>query len=181
MDKRIIQICAAILIVLTLASCGSTCNLIPQASSTIKYASFEELNLTSKDYEVLDRIEVSARIEATFTNTFCTITDPDGTFELHFKKDKNGQWIIDRYSGVVRAGYLSQDIDFSAPRTPDEFAHRMAIYRLINLVKEQGGDGIIEPVISTSVEENKSGWGSVKYTLLTTVSGKAIRLKTSNK
>lgn len=181
MTKRLLYFCLALSTLLVLSSCGSVRTIVPQAASSFKSVSFKELNLTGKDYEVLNRIEASARIEVTLTNTYYTIKDPEGSFSVNFEMDKkSGKWVLKNYEGVVRAGYLSDEVNYDGPTSPSEYAHRMAIYRIINLVKEQGGDGIIEPVVSSSVEDNKSGWGKTTYTLLTTVSGKIIRLKNSN-
>ena len=179
MIKKISLVCLAIIALLSLASCEYSRYMIPQAASSIKSVSFKELNLTSKDYDVLDRVEISTRLEVTVSNYSYSIKDPDGSFSVEFVKDAKGVWTILNGEGVVRSGYWSSDVDFSGPSTPSEYAYRMAVYRIINLVKEQGGDGIIEPVVSTSVEENKSGRREKSYTVLTTVSGKVIRLKTS--
>lgn len=179
MTKKISLVCLAASALLVLTSCGSSRYIIPQAASSVKAVSFEELNLTSKDYEVLDRIEISTRLEVSINSDSYTIKDPDGAFLVEFEKNKNGAWELENVEGVVRSGYWSSDVDFSGPSTPSEYAYRMAVYRIINLVKELGGDGIVEPVVSTSVEDNKSSWRETSYTLLTTVSGKVIRLKTS--
>lgn len=156
-------------------------SLIPQAVSTVKSVSFDELNLTNKDYAILDRIEASARIEMTISNDEYSVKDPEGSFELEFARDPNtGKFVLNDFEGVVRAGFLTSgkfsEID---PRRPEEIAHAMAMYRIINLIKEQGADGIIEPVFSTNIEQTSSHRGRVTVTYLTTVSGKAVRLNTT--
>ena len=164
------------------SSCSSSRVLIPQATNMVKAVSFDELNLTGKDYEILDRVEASSRIIVELTKDSYTVKDPDGTFEFEFKKDKKtGAFTLEDFDGVVRAGYLlSRDrSENDVMAYPDQIAHRIAIYRIVNLVKEQGGDGIIEPVISTAVEGTESRFGHTTITYLTTVSGKVVRLKTS--
>lgn len=176
MKKGILLSCMAAATMMFITSCASTSRtVIPQAVNSIKAVSFEELNLTNKDYDVLARVEASARIEVEFDNSSWTAKDPDGTFELKVTKDPNTGTSTVTIKGVVRAGYLFSQNGYNLDHEqPGDLALRMAIYRLINIVKEQGGDGIIEPVVSTGVEETKRG--SV-ITYITTVSGKPVRLK----
>ena len=183
MMKKYIFSGVMFLIFIAITSCSSTnmTSLIPQAVSTVKAVSFEELNLTNKDYVILDRVEASARIEMTITNYFYSVKDPEGSFELDFTRDPNTkEWVLNDFEGVVRAGFLSSgNLSRIDPNAPDEIAHAMAMYRIINLVKEQGADGIIEPMFSTNIEQTSSHRGRITLTYLTTVSGKAVRLKTS--
>lgn len=166
-----------------LTSCGSVqpVQLVPQALSSVKAVSFDELNLTSKEYTILDRIEASASIEATITNSSYTIKDHYGNFELNFVKDQTtGSYNLYSFEGVVRAGYLSS-LNYGRINTnnPEDIVQKMAIYRIIDMVKEQGGDGIIEPVITTNIEQTSSRRNSVGVTYFCTVSGKVVKLKTS--
>lgn len=180
MVKRIAFACLTIAAFMFLSSCASTGALMPQATNMVKAVSFEELNLTGKDYVILDRIEASARIEVSISANSCTIKDPDGKFEIVYVKDKTGKLVPQKYNGVLRTGYLLSTVyNGHGYDSPDEIAHRLAIYRIINLVKEQGGDGIIEPVISTNVEGSKTVLGVTTITYFTTVSGKVVRLNTS--
>lgn len=174
------------LITITLAglmfatACSSSRSLMPTAVNTVKSTSFNELNLTSNDYDILDRIEAQSTIFAKIDNNSYTVYDEENTFRLLFSKNKD-EVTLEKYEGVMRAGYLSRDyaaINLKQPQ-PEEIARRVAIYRLINLVQEQGGDGIIEPVIATNVEETKSSWNSTTIAYRTTVSGKIVKLKTS--
>ena len=183
MFKRITFACLTISVMMVFSSCGSSRrSLIPQAVNMVKAVSFEELNLTGKDYVILDRIESTARIEVTISSNVFIVKDPDGTFLLSFVKDKNtNDWVLQKFEGVVHAGYLLGRDNSTSMRfdSPDEVAHRIATYRIINLVKEQGGDGIIEPVITTNMEGEKSRFGTTTVTYVTTVSGKVVRLKTT--
>lgn len=181
MKKKKLLLCIPVLALMCLSSCSSSRSFIPQASNMVKSVSLEELNLTGKDYTILDRVEATARINVEITKSTYTVSDPDGAFKLSFEKNKKtGEMELSSFSGVVRAGYLlSRDNGRINLDSPDEIAHRMATYRLINLVREQGADGIIEPVVSTNIEQTKSSFGTTSVTFLTTVSGKPIRLKTT--
>ena len=143
----------------------------------------DELNLTGKDYEITDRVESSATIIVEMDKTSYIVKDPEGNFELKFSLNKKtGQMELGNFTGVLRAGYLStRDLNSLNLDSPDEVVRRMAIYRLVNLVKQQGGDGIVEPLIATNIEGVEQGGlfsSKVTVTFLTTVSGKVIKLKT---
>ncbi|MBR1549784.1 MAG: hypothetical protein IJ634_04020 [Bacteroidales bacterium] len=150
--------------------------------SSIKTVSFEELNLTNKDYDILARVEASARIEVTYgNNNSWTAKDPEGMFELKVTKNAKNDSSSVSLTGIVHAGYLGSQNGYYLDRDldrdqPGDLALHVAVYRLIDIVKRQGGDGIIEPVISTVVEGNKRG---TVVTYITTVSGKPIRLKSA--
>ena len=78
-------------------------------------------------------------------------------------------------------GYLSNDYYeelFNIPPYPHWIVRRLAIYRLINAAKIAGGDGVIEPLISTNVEQGKSNRDIVYKT---TVSAKLIKIKPDSK
>lgn len=176
--KRFIPITIIAIAAFLTASCGSTRSFMPTAVSTVKSVSFDELNLVSTDYEILNRIEAQASIVVKIDDESYVISDPDGTFKLEWQKDKAGQWNLEDYEGVLRAGYLANDYGNVEDmlRSPESIVRRIAIYRLINLVKEQGGDGIIEPIISTNVEDHSDRRNN-SITFQSTVSGKVIRLK----
>ena len=59
---------------------------------------------------------------------------------------------------------------------PEEIVRRLAMYRLINVAKANGADGIIEPIVSTNVEQ--TGKNDILYK--TTVEAKIIKLHTNN-
>ncbi|MCR5193769.1 MAG: hypothetical protein K6D59_10765 [Bacteroidales bacterium] len=182
MKKRSILLILLLLPSLLFFSCSKvvTYKYLPSSQNMIKTVSFDDLNLDSKDYVVLDRVESSARIILTIKNGTFTLTDPDGTFSLEYLV-LNGSLILSKYSGVLRSGFLSEFSEVNT-KSPEELVRRMALYRLINLVREQGGDYVIEPIYTTSVEGSvDEHWRSSTTTItyLTTVSGKAIKLKTS--
>ena len=97
------------------------------------------------------------------------------------KRQKTGEWSPDRIKGIVRLGYLSNDYDeelFNIPPYPHWIVRRLAIYRLINAAKVAGGDGVIEPVISTNVEQGRSNRDIVYKKI---VSAKLIKIKPDGK
>lgn len=176
MKKTFLLVCVAIYAIIALTSCSTSRIFIPQAKNTVKSVSLDELNLTTKDYDILDRIEATACIILEVHPTSYKIYEKNGLFNLSYKIDiKKGTLTLLKSTGVLRTGYLSRNYGNIDPTDAGEIVRSLAIYRLINQSKELGADGIIEPVISTNVEET----GRNQYTFETTVSGKAIRLKTS--
>ena len=169
-----------------LSSCGGLKQkYMPQSSNMIHTVSFEDMKLTSNDYDVLQRVEATSRITLTIDGADVTIQDPDGTFKLEYENKVTGTGInlvLKDFEGVIRGGFLSgfTKIDL---QDPEDIARRIALYRLINLVREQGGDYVIEPIYSINAEGDyqKKALGNMKSTItyMTTVSGKAIRLKTT--
>ena len=61
-------------------------------------------------------------------------------------------------------------------KDPEYVVRNLAIYRLINASKVRGADGIIEPVISTNVEQRGND-----IVFKTTATAKLIKLKTDGK
>ena len=173
----IVAICAVVL-----SSCKSALSVIPQATNTIAPISFGDLNLARKDYIVLNTISAEATLTAHFSDGSVKVEDPAGEFSLTWEKDKKtGEWSPNRIKGIVRLGYLSNDYDeelFNIPPYPHWIVRRLAIYRLINAAKIAGGDGVIEPVISTNVEQGRSNRDIVYKT---TVSAKLIKIKPDSK
>lgn len=167
----------------------SSCKLsvIPKAINTINAVSMEELNLDRQDYIVLNTISAEASVTYTQNGSRkITVQDVNGEFKFIYKHhgpfNKYGFWSLDAFSGVARLGYLDNDYlrydTYVADEIKPEFmARAMATYRIINACKVAGGDGLIEPIISTSIEQ------SSRYTITykTTVSAKIIKLKTDAK
>ena len=165
-----------------LSSCEGTQKMfLPQTSSMVKAVSFKELNLTGKDYEILNRIEATATLNVAITSSSMIVDDPDGLFHLEYFTDpKTGIMSLKKFSGIVRTGYLTRELNTDDGNTPEALVRKMAVFRLINLVREQGGDGIIEPVVSTDFEDVSEGGlikSKTKLTFRATVSGKVVRLK----
>ncbi|MBQ6791685.1 MAG: hypothetical protein IJP76_09630 [Paludibacteraceae bacterium] len=182
MYKKLSVIAVVVLCTIAMSSCRSALSVIPQATNTIAPISFGDLDLQRKDYIILNTISAEATLTAHFSDGTVKIDDPSGEFSLTWEKDKKtGEWSPDRIKGIVRLGYLSNDYDeelFNIPPYPHWIVRRLAIYRLINAAKIAGGDGVIEPLISTNVEQGKSNRDIVYKT---TVSAKLIKIKTDSK
>lgn len=182
MKKTLFLPCIAITALMFFSSCGGVKQtFLPQSTNMIHTVSFEDLKLTSNDYDILSRVEATSRMILTINGTELTIVDPDGTFMLKYLYNPvTKEMTLADFEGALRGGFLAgfSKIDL---KDPEDIARRFALYRLINLVREQGGDYIIEPVYSINVEggsENKIT-KITNITYMTTISGKAIRLKTS--
>ncbi len=159
-----------------MASCG-TQRIIPKAVNTINTAQLADLNLTRGDYEVLNTISAEAVINYSQNGSNIKISSDDDEFSLScFPLPKKKGWQI-TYTGIMLQGYLHGDYanrnDDDIPQ-PENIARRMAIYRLINIAKQYGGDAIIEPTVATNVEQTD------KKTIVykTTVTAKVIKIKT---
>lgn len=180
MNKKHLFFAAIIAIAMT--SCRSALSVIPQATNTVASVSFADLDLQRKDYIIVNTITVEATITAHFSDLSVKVEDPDGEFSLTWNKNnKTGEWEPNSIKGLVCLGYLSNDYDdelFNIPPYPHWIVRRLAIYRLINAAKVAGGDGVIEPVISTNVEQGKY---SRNVVYRTTVSAKLIKIKTDSK
>ena len=169
-----------------LSSCKM--RIVPQAINTVNSVSLEEMNLERKDYTVLNTISAEA-IVTYKQNSSRRITIQEGGNEFKFIYryhggffGKKGNWSLDVFSGVARIGYLDNDYsEYDAfiqdDVRPEFMARSIAIYRAINACKMAGGDGLIEPIISTNVEQS----GPRSVTFKTTVSAKIIKLKVDGK
>ena len=82
------------------------------------------------------------------------------------------------YEGIARFGFLNNDYDhvFTDVVAPEYIVRNLAIYRLINQAKIRGADGVVEPIISTSAEDQGS-----KIVFKSTVSAKLMKLNTDAK
>lgn len=162
------------------ASCTLTqkSTLIPVARNTISSVSFSDLNLERKDYNILNTIEVSSLVTVIYGNNGeLKITDDSG-YTIEITKDENTGTITTQSSGVLRAGFLTNDYGDISYDNPESIARATAFSRLVSMAKEQGGDALIEPIVSTNLEE-QSGRGN-KRTIVysTTASAKVIVIKT---
>ena len=182
MYKKLSLIAIVAVCALAMTSCRSVLSVIPQATNTVAPISFGDLNLERKDYIILNTISAEATLTAHFTDETVKVDDPSGEFSLAWEKDKKtGEWNPKRIKGIVRLGYISNDYDeelFNIPPYPHWIVRRLAIYRLINAAKIAGGDGVIEPVISTNVEQGRSNRDVIYKT---TVSAKLIKIKPNSK
>ena len=188
MYKRLTILAAVAVCAVALSSCKSL-SVIPQATNTVATATFADLNLVRDDYIVLNTITAEATLNAHFTDISIKVEDPNGDFSMSWVKPKfggsnsgnTGGWVVDKVKGVMCLGYLSNDYGnelFEVGPYPHWIVRRLAMYRLINAAKIAGGDGVIEPIISTNVEQGKS-YRDVVYK--TTVSAKVIKIKPDGK
>lgn len=166
-------------ILVFLSSCGGAkpVSVIPQAVNTVNTVGLDELNLTRSDYQILNTVTAEASVTCNYGKRKIEMTDETEEFYLSYKV-VNNSWLYDKYRGVMKLGYLSRDVNGRIGvgiMTPDELSRRMAIYRAINMVQQYGADGIIEPTVSTNVEEVRRDVVVYK----TTVTGKVIKLKTN--
>lgn len=162
----------ALIATLFLTSCSMfKPKVIPRAVNTVNTVMLEELNLTKGDYQILNTVTSEAIIKCEFGATSVTVSDENGEFKLVYNV-KNGVWSYGKHKGIMRLGYLSRDYSFDGILYPEDIARRTAIYRLINSVQVIGADGIIEPTISTNVEQVSNNDVIFK----TVVTGKIIKL-----
>ena len=171
---------AACAVVLNSCRVARTVSVVPQAMNTINSVNLSELNLDRKDYTILKTISAEATLTAHFSENVIAVADPNDEFSLSWKKTETG-WTPDKVKGVLRLGYLDNDYKnelFEVDPYPHWIVRRLAMYRLINAAKVAGGDGVIEPIISTSVEQGR-GRNDIIYK--TTVSAKLIKIKPDGK
>ena len=159
-----------------LASCGSVRQVImPRAVNTINTAPLADLNLERSDYEVLNTLTAEAVVLYSYdrNGVKSEIVDYDGEFSMEFITGKFG--LLLKHDGILRLGYLQNDYQESTDMShPEDVVRRVAIYRLINLAREHGADAVVEPTISTNVEQT----GKRTITYKSTVTAKIIKLKT---
>lgn len=152
--------------------------IIPVATNTISSVSFSELNLAKEDYNILKTIEVSSLVTVEYANDNSVKISDDSGYTIEITYDAVGNPLMTTSSGVLRAGFLTNDYDKISYDNPEAIARATAFSRLVSVAKEQGGDALIEPIVSTNLEE-QSGKGS-KRTIVysTTASAKVIVIKT---
>lgn len=146
------------------AICGfffSACNslqtatsVIPEAVNTIHATSFDELNLNRGDYTILNTITAEAIVYYKESRSEIEIEEANQEFEVKHVLNNAGNQI--KYSGILRIGYLANDYHNQKPvklTSPSDIARGFATYRLINMAQQEGADGIVEPTISTNIEQ----------------------------
>ena len=166
----------ALFVVMSLSSCGGSKTLVlPRAVNTVNAVGLSELNLERNDYQILDRITAEASVVYKETSGTVKLSDDAGECEVTYKKTPMGL-TMRKFKGFFKMGYLHNDYSSVNYNNPEEFARRLAIYRLINMSNEMGADGIVEPVISTNIAQE----GKNTIIFKTTVSGKIVKLNTNN-
>lgn len=156
--------------------------LIPQAVNTINSVGLNELNLKhNTDYTIVNTATAEATVIFTVNKKGekVTIKEENNEFEIVYEYDKdNGVWYLSDYEGIARFGFFANDygsISFSKI-SPEDVVRNLAIYRLINASKVRGADGVIEPIISTNVEQRGKD-----IVFKTTASAKLIKLNVDSK
>lgn len=162
-----------------LSSCStSQQSYVPKAINTISPVSFADLNLQRGDYEVLNTITATGTVYYKRTFGSIQITEENDEFAVTYTyNSKSGKWYLSNVKNIVRFGFLANDYGSTAivNYSADELVRSLATYRLINEAQMLGADGVIEPVISTNTEQVGRD-----LVFKTTVSAKAIKLKTDN-
>lgn len=172
--------------ILTLTSCGlskkMSQRIVPTAVNTINSVRLDELNLKhGTDYTIVNTVTADATILYTEQRKGeqVTIKEENGECKLVYQWDNQDyKWKLVDFDGIARFGFLSNDEGRVSLReiNPENTARNLAIYRLINASKVRGADGVVEPVISTNVEQRGK-----EIVFKTTVSAKLIKLKTDAK
>lgn len=172
--KKIFHFTGILLALLILASCGGARNLVvPRAVSTANAISMGSLNLKKGDYEILNNVTETASVIVKYSKNKLKITSSDGDFIYLFKYDLKTGWTLDKFRGTATFGYLLQDVNESAALpSAEEFARRVAISKLIDVIKDYGADGALEPIVTTRV--SNGGSGEVEYHA--TASAKIVKI-----
>ena len=181
---RKIYFVLTILVGILFASCmtGKKSMVVPVATNTISTVSFSDLNLDREDYKILNTIEVSSTVTVVYSNNGGITISDDAGYVLKMGKDEKTGLVTTETTGILRAGFLTNDYGNINYENPEAIARATAFSRLISMAKEQGGDALIEPIVSTNLEEQQSqGFGSAKKRTIvysTTASAKVVVIKT---
>ena len=184
--NEIIFSCTLIATMLTMTSCFGpkkiSQRIIPTAVNTINSVRLDELNLKhGSDYSVVNSVTGEAVIiyQEKRKGDKIIIKEENGEFEIVYEWDNDtDKWRRTDFQGIARFGFFSND-DYNqsySMKDPEYVVRNLAIYRLINASKVRGADGIIEPVISTNVEQRGND-----IVFKTTATAKLIKLKTDGK
>ncbi|MBR4645104.1 MAG: hypothetical protein IKO73_08135 [Bacteroidaceae bacterium] len=154
---------------------------MPIAVNTINSVGLKELNLQhGTDYSILNTVSAEAAVFFTShkKGRHISIEEENGEFEIEWKKENGSKLYRFDYKGVARFGFLNNDYGrvFTDVVAPEYIVRNLAIYRLINLAKVRGADGVIEPVVSTSAEDKGD-----KIVFRTTVTAKLMKLNADAK
>ena len=186
-NKKLIIASMTMACMFTMTSCGLSKKatpymMMPEAINTINSVRLDELNLKhGTDYTIVNTVTADATViySTQKKGKVVTITEENGEFKVVFKIDEeNGRYYRDDFEGIARFGFLTNDYSetYTDVIAPHYIVRNLAIYRVINAAKVRGADGIIEPVISTNVEQRGKD-----IVFKTTVSAKLIKLKTDAK
>ena len=186
MKQKILVLATMMAATLTMTSCFGpkkmTQRIVPTAVNTINSVGLSELNLKhGSDYTIVNTVTADATIiySEQRKGEQVTLREENGECKLVYRFDSEQEkWGLIDFDGIARFGFLSNDEGRVSLReaNPEYVSRNLAIYRLINKSKVNGADGVIEPVISTNVEQSGR-----EIVFKTTVSAKLIKLKTDSK
>lgn len=176
--KRGLLALVTTLIMLGVTSCGMGRSylVIPHAVSSASAVTVDNLNLAKGDYDVLNSITETASVLCEYKGNQIKISGDRGAFAYVFTQSKMG-WVLSNFTGAACLGYFSSDVSNHATEIPnaEEFARRVAMARIINAAKDYQADGVVEPVVISSV--NNIGKNKIEY--ISTVSAKLISIKST--
>lgn len=181
MYKNLILTATLVACMCLMTSCGGPSKMVqrivPTAVNTINSIGLSELNLNhGTDYTIVNTITTEATIlySDKKKGEKITLKEINNEFEITYEYDSEQEkWYRTNFEGIARFGFLRRD-DYSenySMRDPEYVARNVAIYRLINESKLRGADGVVEPVISTNVEQRGK-----ELVFKTTATAKLIKL-----
>ena len=186
MKQKILFLATLVATTLVMSSCfgpkKTVQRIVPTAVNTINSVGLSELNLKhGTDYTIVNTVTAEATViySEQKKGEQVTIKEENDECKLVYKFDSElEKWALVDFDGIARFGFLSNDEGRVSLReiNPEYVSRNLAIYRLINKSKVNGADGVIEPVISTNVEQRGK-----EIVFKTTVSAKLIKLKTDAK
>lgn len=160
MRNKIILALLSIGAAIAVTSCSTSkpTTIIPRAVSTMNVAPLSSLNLDRKEYQIGKTITAVATITYTETNggNKRKIVSEDGDFMLNYSFDEKTGWSC-KYSGILQLGYFGSDYINQEPTNimqPEEVVRRLAIYRAMSIARSEGADALVEPTVSTNIEQN---------------------------
>lgn len=177
MYKKILYVSAILATVALMTSCGGQKSLIiPRAVSSADAISVGALNLQKGDYDILNTVTETASVTATYSGKTLKLTSGDGDFSYKFKFNNSTGWNLVSFHGTATFGYLLQDASYEIELpNAEEFARRVAIARLIEVVKDYGADGVLEPIVTTRA--SNASKNVVEYQA--TVTAKIVKIHTT--
>ncbi len=187
MKQKLFLFATLVCVVFTMTSCFTQKKVpqslvVPKAINTINSVGLSELNLKhGTDYTIVNTVTADATIHYSEQRKGQQITlkEENGEFRLVYRFDSElRHWYLIDFDGIARFGFLNNDYGQVSLREayPEDVVRNLAIYRLINASKVRGADGVIEPVVSTNVEQRGK-----EIVFKTTVSAKLVKLKTDAK
>lgn len=187
MKQKLFLLATLVSVAFTMSSCfmhkkAPQSIVVPKAINTINSVGLAELNLKhGTDYTIVNTVTADACIiySEQKKGQQITLKEENGEFRLVYRFNSElAHWYLIDFDGIARFGFLNNDYGQVSLREvyPEDVVRNLAIYRLINASKVRGADGVIEPVISTNVEQRGR-----EIVFKTTVSAKLVKLKSDAK